>query len=176
MKTALYIMHNRTKIIPSCLYDITEVNSFTEDYQLKYVQYKDANVVMWDLFHLGTRHPIGTESFVSYWTRGNEWCSIILVVRLRGFFIFEKNNMMRSALYDITPCNPLKVNRSFGGTCFHETNSKLHSGFCLAYCSSTWRKKRHVPSKHQLTFNGLCDFMSQKVELFIATFVKILNL
>jgi hypothetical protein len=46
MKIALYIVRNRTKRTPSCSYDITEVNSFTEDYMIKYVQCKNANVVM----------------------------------------------------------------------------------------------------------------------------------
>jgi hypothetical protein len=30
-----------------------------------------------------------------------------------------------------------------------------------------WRWRWHVPLKHQLTFTTLCDFISQKVELFL---------
>lgn len=46
MKTALYTVHNKTKRIPSCFYDITEVSNFKEDYLIKDIQCKNANVVM----------------------------------------------------------------------------------------------------------------------------------
>jgi hypothetical protein len=131
MKTALYTVHNKTKRIPSCLYDFKEVSDFKKDYLIKDIQCKNANVVMWDLFQRRTRHPIETESFAPYWTRGNECCSIVLVALLREFFLFEKNNM-RSVLWDITPCNPSKVNRRFGETCsLHEADNKLYAGLLL---------------------------------------------
>jgi hypothetical protein len=46
MNIALYTMRNKTMRIPSCLYDITEVTNFREDYLIKDVQCKNANVVM----------------------------------------------------------------------------------------------------------------------------------
>jgi hypothetical protein len=38
-----------------------------------------------------------------------------------------------------------------------------------------WRWKCHVPPKRQLTFDGLYNVMSQKVELFITTTVRTSN-
>jgi hypothetical protein len=42
---------------------------------------------------------------------------------------------------------------------------------CWVYSSTL--KCRRVPPKRQLIFNGLYDFVSQKMELFKSTFVRI---
>jgi hypothetical protein len=61
------------------------------------------------------------------------------------------STMKSSVFWDITPCRPLKVNRSFGGC------------------------KRHFPPKRRLTFNGLHGVISLKTELLIAAAVRTSN-
>jgi hypothetical protein len=58
----------------------------------------------------------------------------------------------------------------------------LGSTFCLLYARflvsvlfNPEQRKRHFPSKHHLTFNGLYGVISQKIELFITTAVRTSN-
>jgi hypothetical protein len=75
--------------------------------------------------------------------------------------------------------SPSEVSWCFGGTCCLCFQDQIASRacllavcfmlvFCLTY-SSSWRWRKHVPRKHQLTFNGLHCVISQKTEVFIAT-------
>jgi hypothetical protein len=51
-----------------------------------------------------------------------------------GFEVLIVVVMKSSTFWDITPCNPLKVNRRFGGTCRLLPGSAcylLHAGFLL---------------------------------------------
>jgi hypothetical protein len=43
----------------------------------------------------------------------------------RNLAVFEitKETRMKSSIWDITPCNPLKFNRCFGGTCYTRSSS-----------------------------------------------------
>jgi hypothetical protein len=86
---------------------------------------------------------------------------------------------MKSTLFwGITPCNPLKVNRRFGGA------YRLHLQGRRINRATTQRKSRwqagkqtllaayfytgfcSVPPKRRLTFNGLHGVISQKIVLF----------
>jgi hypothetical protein len=70
------------------------------------------------------------------------------------------NKRMSTIFWDITPCSPLRVSRSFGGTC------SLHL---------QGQKGRYVPPKLWLTLNGLHDVISQKMVFFIITAVRTSN-
>jgi hypothetical protein len=77
--------------------------------------------------------------------------------------------MKSSVFLDITPCSPLKYNRRFGKTCrFHLQSWRVnqarnqHEIFGLLF----WRRRRHIPPKRQLTYNGLHGVISQEAELF----------
>jgi hypothetical protein len=62
--------------------------------------------------------------------------------------------MKSSVVWNITPRNPLKVNRHYGGTCrlcFLSVSCWFDAWLILR--PRRWR--RHVPPKRQLTFNGL---------------------
>jgi hypothetical protein len=90
--------------------------------------------------------------------------------------------MNSSIFWDMTPCSPLKFNRRFRRT-YHlhlqgqrisRTKNQSQSRW-QAYLLSLWslvllilrpwRWRRHVPLKRRLTFNGLHDVISQKIEL-----------
>jgi hypothetical protein len=60
--------------------------------------------------------------------------------------------MWRYIFCDIMPCNPLKVDWRFGGTC----------GLHLHGRPRRWR--RHVPPKCRLTFDGLHIAVTQMIE------------
>jgi hypothetical protein len=49
--------------------------------------------------------------------------------------------------------------------CLSHFLSMLYDQVCFPW---TWRWRRHVPTKRQLTFNGLNDILSHKTELFKA--------
>jgi hypothetical protein len=88
-----------------------------------------------------------------------------------------------SIFCDITPCSPLKVNRSFGrNSRLHlqgrrinqardqrEEGSKQRACYLLSWLaySSTLKMEVTCSSKLRLTFNGLYGGISQKIELFI---------
>jgi hypothetical protein len=89
---------------------------------------------------------------------------------------------MKSSIFsDITPCNPLKVNRRFGGICCLHLLSRasachLLSRWFLAWLiPQPWRWRRHVPPKRRLTFNGLHGVISKKTELFRFFILTILS-
>jgi hypothetical protein len=95
-----------------------------------------------------------------------------------GERISESGKCRSSSSWDITPCSPLEVNQDFGGT------SPLSSGLKTkpnkksvkaqhSLRSRWWR--RYVSTKRRLTFNGLHDVVSQKIELFITTGVRTSN-
>jgi hypothetical protein len=46
-----------------------------------------------------------------------------------GFEVFTAEVMNRTIFWDITLCNPLKVNRHFGGTC--QLTTCFHAGILL---------------------------------------------
>jgi hypothetical protein len=76
--------------------------------------------------------------------------------------------MKGTIFWNMTPCSLLKVNRSFGGTyCFHlQGTSACHllwSRLLARLILRSWRWRRHVPPKFQLTFNGLHGAISQKI-------------
>jgi hypothetical protein len=71
--------------------------------------------------------------------------------------------MKSSVFWDITPCNPLSVNRRFGGTYrlhlqgrrISQASSACHllSSWFLAWLIlRPWRWRRHAPPKRQLDF------------------------
>jgi hypothetical protein len=66
----------------------------------------------------------------------------------------------------------VKVNGRFGGT-----GRKQGSACCLLILFFTWltirpwKWKRYVTPRHRLTFAGLPDFISQKMELFKERFL-----
>jgi hypothetical protein len=76
--------------------------------------------------------------------------------------------MKISIFWNITPCNPLKVNLSFGGTFHLHLQGRcflLHVGFLFGlFFDLRWR--RYVPLKRLLTFNGLHGVIFQKTALF----------
>jgi hypothetical protein len=88
---------------------------------------------------------------------------------------------------DITPCSSLKVNQCFRGTCrlhLHgrsiiqgriqsETRSK--QGFLAWHILRPWSWRLHVLSKRLLTLNQLQGVISQKIEHFVTTAVRISN-
>jgi hypothetical protein len=88
----------------------------------------------------------------------------------------------RSILWNITLSSPLKVRR-FRGICSlhlqgrrinqakHQRETRWHAWLILR----SWRWARHVPAKRRLTFNGLHNVISRKIELFITTPVKTSN-
>jgi hypothetical protein len=77
----------------------------------------------------------------------------------------------------IIPCIPLKVKWHFGGTYYlnlqgrrvsQARNQKEGGSMFLAWLSlRSWRWKRHVPPKRQLTFTGLHGVTFQKTYLVI---------
>jgi hypothetical protein len=97
-----------------------------------------------------------------------------------GFEVLTPVVMESSIFCDITPCNPLKVNRRFRGTCrLHLQYRRISqakkknqrerrwqgAGFLLWLILPSWRLRRHVPPKRPLNFNGLHCVISQKKAL-----------
>jgi hypothetical protein len=74
----------------------------------------------------------------------------IFVLVLQGTLRENSLKLKSSLFWDITPRNPLKINRRLEGT------------FCI-------RDGADVPPKRLLSFNGLYGVLFQKVELFITT-------
>jgi hypothetical protein len=85
-----------------------------------------------------------------------------------------------SSFWDTTPCSPFKVNRHFGGTChlhLQGWRALLASCWFLGrIISPPWRWRRRVPPKRRLTFDELHNVTYQKMELFVTTAVRTLNL
>jgi hypothetical protein len=77
----------------------------------------------------------------------------------------------------------VKVNRRFGGTRrLHLQGRKGRKQSCLLHALCwflpwltlrPWGRKRHVSPKRRLTFTGLHGVISQKIELFLTTAVRI---
>jgi hypothetical protein len=61
--------------------------------------------------------------------------------------------LKNTILWDITPCSPLKVKQSFGGT--YRLHLKFSYWFLVRLILRLWRWRGHVPPKRRLTFNGL---------------------
>jgi hypothetical protein len=97
---------------------------------------------------------------------------------------------MKSFIFcDISQCSPLKVNRRFGGTRLHpqgwgvnqarnqyEAGSKqgcASSWFLVWFTLQLWGSRRDVTPKRPLIFNWLHAVISQKIEFFITTVVRI---
>jgi hypothetical protein len=118
--------------------------------------------------------------------RGQNYCTVI---SLENVFTEKNTNVWISSLKsiifrDITPCSPLKFNRCFGGT------YRLHLQ-CRRICRTRYQRDSRwqaelglffdpedggdVPTKRQLTFNGLHSSISQKILLFITTAVRTSN-
>jgi hypothetical protein len=82
-----------------------------------------------------------------------------------------------TVFWDITPCSPLKVSRSFGGT-YHlnlqggSARHLLSRLFLSWFFLRPWRWRRYIPPKRRLTFIGLHDVISQKMVLFTTTAVR----
>jgi hypothetical protein len=51
----------------------------------------------------------------------------------------------------------------------------LSRWFLAWFILRPWRRRRHVPPKRRLTFNGLHGVISQKIELFLTTAVRTAN-
>jgi hypothetical protein len=100
--------------------------------------------------------------------------------------MYEISFVLKSCLLDIMPCSSLKVTWHFNGTWCHlrlrveewarqETSMKLAlvaTFFMLVFLAwlilQHWRLRRHIPSKHQLTFDRLHDVASQKTVILIS--------
>jgi hypothetical protein len=77
-----------------------------------------------------------------------------------------------SVFWDSTSCSPVKVNGRFGGTCRlylqdrrvrvqHEAGNKQSERWFLSWLIFwSWRWRRHVPPKRQLTSTGLRGIIS----------------
>jgi hypothetical protein len=104
--------------------------------------------------------------YLLLWQRHKRRCFIEFLV-LRAVVT---NN---SIFWNITPCSSLKVNRSFIGTCrFHLHGrrisqagiqyeaSRKHCWYLAWIILRSWRWRRHVSPKCQLTFNGLQGVLS----------------
>jgi hypothetical protein len=99
-----------------------------------------------------------------------------------GSEIFTAVIMKSSIFWDITACNPLKVNGHFGGTCQPHIQgrrinlTKIENEACSKQSITAWlilrpwRWRRHIPLKRRLTFIGLHGLISQKTELFLSLF------
>jgi hypothetical protein len=86
-----------------------------------------------------------------------------------GFEVFTPVVMKSTTFRDITPCNPLKVNRRFGGTYLLHLQGLISRAWCQhesRWQAEVWRWKRYVPPKRRLNFRGLHGIISQKIVLF----------
>jgi hypothetical protein len=98
-----------------------------------------------------------------------------------GFEVLTAVVMKTSIFWIITSCSPLRVNRRFGGTCHlllqRESRWQAYQ-LCYTRLLLRWflswlifrtlRWKRRVSPEHRLTFNGLHDVLSHKIELFLS--------
>jgi hypothetical protein len=92
-----------------------------------------------------------------------------------GFEIPTAVVMKRTIFWDITPCNPLKVNRRFEGTYPLHLQGRIISR-AKSQRGSKWQAchlfsrcffdLEDVPPKRGLTFNGLHGVISEKIVLF----------
>jgi hypothetical protein len=98
-----------------------------------------------------------------------------------------QQNLKSSVFWSITSCNPVKVNRCFGG----KDHIHLHgqrisqerdqhvlppSFWSFALLTSRhWRCKWYFPLKHWLTFTWPYSITTQNLELFIMTSVRTPN-
>jgi hypothetical protein len=113
----------------------------------------------------------------SVFSSGAEYCTgnhVIYqrkqVTHLMTYYDFR---FSQRRFWDITPCNPLKVNGSFGEKChLHLQGSPLFFHFFSRWFlarsilrPSRWR--RYFPPKSLLNFNGLHGVIYQKITLFI---------
>jgi hypothetical protein len=102
---------------------------------------------------------------------------------------------MKSTIYwDITPYNPLKVNRRFGGTyglhlhgrriSWLKTSVKagdkqsylLSRRFAARLILWTWRWSRYIPPKRWFPFSGIHGFISQKIIFFSTVWFTFQNI
>jgi hypothetical protein len=79
----------------------------------------------------------------------------VSMVRMRWLRTGSSNSagfkVLTAVVWDITSLSPLKANQRSGGICRFHFQGRIIS-------------KRYVPPKRQLTFNGLHDVISHKVE------------
>jgi hypothetical protein len=92
----------------------------------------------------------------------------------------DKTFLLKSSTFtDITPCNPLKVFRCFGETCRLHLQAVLdtcfHAGSLFALFFDPDDADDMFPPERRLTFNGLHGVISQKIEAFITTALRISN-
>jgi hypothetical protein len=96
-----------------------------------------------------------------------------------GFGVLTALIMNAYIFCDLTPCSPLKVNRSFGGTfrlpfsglknkpsMTRQSSALFATWYIIRFVLRPWRWRRHVPPKCRLIFNGLHDVISQKTQLW----------
>jgi hypothetical protein len=80
-------------------------------------------------------------------------------------------HLLKSSIFwNITSYSPLKVNLLFEGICRPLANLCLLLASCLPLAwliLRPWAWKKYVSLKRLLTFNGLHDIISQKIELKI---------
>jgi hypothetical protein len=78
-----------------------------------------------------------------------------------------------SVFWDVMPCSPLIAYQLFGGTCLFCLQGQRMS---LALLATYFRTGfSHVSLKHQLTFNGLHDIITQKIQLLLTFAVRTSN-
>jgi hypothetical protein len=94
---------------------------------------------------------IGTYTYASFGTA--DWTFSKIKFRLKNCI-----------LWDITPSSPFKVNKHF--------LLPASFWFITPLISRLRRRKRHVPPKRRLAFNGLHHMIPQKIKLFITTAVR----
>jgi hypothetical protein len=101
-----------------------------------------------------------------------------------GFEVLTAVVMKSTIFWDITPCSPLTVNRSFGGTYrlhVQGRKNKLNLFFRPSSGSKNnlffrpWRWKRYVPPRRPLTLNGLHGVISQNIVLITDYFLLWVN-
>jgi hypothetical protein len=124
----------------------------------------------------------GKKKCLNFFVNINSLCFISFLHRCKTI-----NNLKSSIYRNITPCSPLEVNGRFGGTyCRQLQGQKISQARNQREVSSTfyllhaawlilrhWRWRWHIPPKSRLTFNGLCGVISQRIELFINTAVRV---
>jgi hypothetical protein len=107
---------------------------------------------------------IETDLSTQYLIRGKRYIYINI-----GFEVLATMVTKISIVCDITPCNPLKFNRRFGGTChLHLQSQRIHQARHQHKTGSierTWR--RHVLQTLRLSFKTLHGVIAQKLELYL---------
>jgi hypothetical protein len=97
---------------------------------------------------------------------GTMFRSTVLHVKKLGCVGFEALTAVvrnSSVFWDITACDPLKVNRHFGGTCRHHLQGRKVSPARNQGIPWHWNLRRHFSPKRRLTFNGPRDITSKKI-------------